>query len=66
MKNLTPAQCEFIAALAQDKTPSRSSLNRTGESLSRLGLVKHIPLFGWVLTPDGIQASKLLTTGKDK
>ena len=52
---LSKQQVVFLK-MAKSGTAPRSIKNRTGIALSKLELVKYTPMFGWFLTPKGVEA----------
>lgn len=57
-KELSKTQKIFLAKILENKSVPRTSLNPTGKSLSKLGLVKYVLMWGWCLTDVGIQEAK--------
>ena len=52
---LSKQQVIFLK-MAKSGTAPRSITNRTGITLNKLELVKYTPMFGWFLTPKGVEA----------
>lgn len=42
--------------MAKSGTAPRSNKNRTGTALAKAGLIKFNSMYGWHLTPKGIEA----------
>lgn len=56
-KNLSRTQLVFLVKILEEKPVPRTSLNQTGKGLEKRGLVRYINMFGWALTPNGIEVA---------
>lgn len=52
---LSKQQVVFLK-MAKSGTAPRSNKNRTGTALAKAGLIKFNSMYGWHLTPQGIEA----------
>lgn len=56
-KNLSRTQLVFLVKILENKSVPRTYLNQTGKGLEKRGLVRYVQMFGWALTPAGIQVA---------
>lgn len=57
-KDLSNKQKVFLASIHEEKPVARTYLNPTGKSLATKGLVRYVSMWGWCLTPAGIEEAK--------
>lgn len=56
-RGISRNQLVFLVKILKEKPVPRTSLNQTGKSLEKLGLVRYVMMFGWALTPKGIEVA---------